>query len=114
MSEIQNIRFRCKCCDKIIKIKTVGNERKTPGFLICGECAEYYRRRVSLLFMLLTGIAIGILFSMILEDSKLRDFILLSALLFISLLYIIFMIFLKRRGKGKFYTEEQINEIKDS
>ena len=109
MSEINTAHFTCKICGKRFKADKIINQRKNGvGQKICGKCGEYYKTSVKMALSLLLGIIIGLSTFFVFDGNWVfivGCYIVAVLLLFLSPL------FFKLKGRNKYYTEDELNEL---
>lgn len=109
MLETDKAWFTCKICGKEFKgEKEINQRKKSVGQKICGKCGEYYKTSVKMALSLLLGIIIGLSTFFVFDGNWVfivGCYIVAVLLLFLSPL------FFKLKGRNKYYTEDELNEL---
>ncbi len=109
MEESNISLFTCKICGKRCKAEKIVTQRNNSvGGRICGKCGEYYKTSIKMALSMILGIIIGIsvLFTF---DGK--WIFIIGCYIFSVLLLFLFPLFIRIRGRKKYYTENELNEL---
>lgn len=108
------IWFTCKICHKKYKAFVSPEKKIKKGEIICGECAEYLKNSVHKLLCFIIGITAGISVYLIFGKSLVVGFVLSLILLSFAIFLIVFMVFIKQKGKYKAYSQDELEELKNN
>ena len=109
MTEEEKIWFTCKICGKRYLVAKETNQRKNSvGQKICGKCGEYFKTSVKMALSMLLGTIIGLSVPFVFNGNWV--FIVVCYIIAVLLLFFA-PLFFKLKGRNKYYTEDELNEL---